>query len=260
MFKGGIMPSNRTFEEFYYLKDNKILPISSIEDEFHKNNNLNIGIFENNIFCPECYQAKLTFVQKGRRRCHLKKIKSSNHLEGCSYKYEYISNRGIKNYINHMSNEQVEDKLNSIMRYLFSTKKEIEERINNNLKPTENPILIEQRSQQNSYKYAAIRRKSLNSYIDLSMKDNIYIFYGKVKLKILEKTSRQENKYHLLEIYTLNKGEWTLKTNIYLGHTKDIIDEDKIYNIVFIANVSEYDGKWQLKLIRNNAIKYVLYN
>ena len=68
----------KSFEEFYYLMDDKVCDIDVVEE--YVDNNGKIGKYEGNMFCPECREAILAFWRKtSKRRAHLKRIPSSKH-------------------------------------------------------------------------------------------------------------------------------------------------------------------------------------
>ncbi|MFV3011677.1 hypothetical protein ACLD43_08600 [Clostridium botulinum] len=108
----------------------------------------------------------------------------------------------------------------------------------------------------------ALRRKRLNGWIDESDGDDFYVFYGKVKLKVVEKEKIGEKpedlyKYYLIQIFTQNKtGEWKFRTSLYRGVVKDIIDENAIYNIVMIGHLDFKFKPFTIRLANKNAIKY----
>ncbi|APH15942.1 hypothetical protein NPD5_1883 [Clostridium sporogenes] len=77
-----------------------------------------------------------------------------------------------------------------------------------NIKVEENPLLVPKHGKEKTNIFNAIRRKSLNTWIDESDGTDIYIFYGKVKLEAEKRTSKKAREdgtypeYYLLKLYT----------------------------------------------------------
>jgi len=216
------------------------------------------------MLCPECQKAELIFVHKtSYNRAHLKKIPSVNHLEDCSYNYEYASKRLVKKYVDDLSYNQVQDRLNAIMNMLCSNKPKKESSPSNNgVKNTanSNPLLIPDVVKEPT-NLKALRRKRLAGWIDESDGTDLHVFYGKVKLSVEEKKKTnkegEEYSYYLLTLKTQNKNsEWKYRTSIYRGGIKDIVDEAKAYQVAMIGNLN-FDYKWwRIDLLNRNAIRY----
>ena len=254
----------KSFEEFYSQNKDEILDIDIVAG-YAESHDGDITPFDKDMFCPECKQAELSFVHKTSiRRAHLRKMRSSNHEDGCSYNYKYASKKTVEQYVNSLNYNEIQDKLNSIMNMLckkHSIKTIIGDDNKGIMKKKKNPMLIsEQKNYENILR--ALRRKRLNGWIDKSDGEDFYVFYGKVKLKIVEKEKNNNNlketyKYHLLQIFTQNKkGEWKFRTNIYRGNKQDEVNEEAIYNIVMIGHLDFQYKPFTIKLANINAIKY----
>lgn len=254
----------KSFEEFYYLQEDKICDIDIVEEYVTKNNG-NIGKYEGNMFCPECREAVLAFWRKtSKRRAHLKRIPSSKHREKCSYNYEYASSKKVKEYVDSLSYNEIQDKLNSILNMLCKQHRtDIVKAVDGNGDNTkkQNPMLIVERK-ENTDILRALRRKRFNAWIDKSDGEDLSVFYGKVKLDIREKTKENEATgetytFYFLNIFTQNKrGEWKYRTNIYRGAVKDEIKKDVIYNIVLIGHLDFKYNPFTIELANRDAIKY----
>lgn len=254
----------KSFEEFYHSLKKDIFDIDVVID-YAEEHEGELGEYEGNMICPECKQAKLFFVHKSfNRRAHLKKYPSENHDKECSFNYEYASKRTVKKYVDSLSYDQIQDKLNSIMnmlckKHVFSSG--VNGTSNTCSKKSENPMLIIEKKKETEI-LKALRRKKLNGWIDKTDGEDFCVFYGKVKLQVSEKTKEGDApedtyKYYLLQIYTQNKkGEWKFRTNIYRGSTKDPVDEESVYNIVLIGNLDFNFKPFTIKLANRNAIKY----
>ena len=252
----------KSFEEFYYKIKDDIWDIDIVSD-YAETHDGTIGEFSGNMFCPECKKAELTFVHKtSKRRAYLRRNQSSQHEVGCSYNYDYASRRTVKQYVDSLSYEEIQDKLSSFMRLLCNNKKRHVDKldINSVLKDVPNPMLIPEKSHTNNV-LKALRRKRLNSWIDESDGEDFCVFYGKVKLQVTEKEKKgkvpeDSYKYNLLQVYTKNKkGEWKFRTSLYRGNIKDIVNENSIYNIVLIGHLDFKFKPFTIKLANKNALK-----
>lgn len=252
----------KRIEECYSRKKNKIINIKDVAD-YAENHEGDLGEFYGDMFCEECKQAKLSFVHKfSKRRAHFRR--ASKHEKDCSYNYEYASKRTVTKYINSLNDEEIQDKLDSIMNMLCrnsNMKKTITGDAEENARKRENPMLI---SEQNKKKtiLRALRRKNLNGRIDETDGTDLYVFFGEVKLEVLEKEKNSDDPkkcytYNILNIYTQNKqDEWKFRTSLYRGKIKDPVKEDAVYHIVLIGQLEFKYKPFSIKLVNKNAIKY----
>lgn len=246
---------SKTFDEFYSLKKKKIYSIDAVIN-YSELHNGNILPYDKDMYCPECKQAQLTFVHEtSKRSAHLRTIPFSKHKSRCSYNYEYASNKTIKTIVDSMSSAEIDDRLNAMMNMLCKDTSATNQSSNNEATKFKNPMLI-RRNTGKVIKSKAIPRKSLNCWVEHN--EDIYAYYGKqVKLKVVEKHKKSDGSvFYLLEIRTKNtKGEWNLKATIY-RHKKPLdIDENVLYNIVFIG-FFDPEYKFSIRLLNRNAIKY----
>ena len=92
---------SRVFDKFYFKPKQTILSIDSLINASQSYDE-NIAPFINNMFCPECLQAQLTFYHEtSKHKAYLKRIPSSSHAPNCSYNYKYASNFSIKKWLCH---------------------------------------------------------------------------------------------------------------------------------------------------------------
>lgn len=112
----------KSFDEFSFCTADEIEDIETLNDYFIKHKNL--GIYHDNMFCPECRQAELSYVPKTlQRRAHLKRKTSSKHTNWCSYQFDYASKKYIEEYLKNLRDDQIKDKLDAMMRSLFLKKR-----------------------------------------------------------------------------------------------------------------------------------------
>ena len=246
----------KIFSEFYSKqKDDVLLIEEAILDSREKN------IYRNDMFCPECRQAQLTLVARtSNHRAYLKRIPSSVHRQECSYNYEYATKGAINNYVNTLTDKELQDKLDAIMRLLCKPKLIHDyfmsiDAHGNNIK--ESPMVIT----SNNGSLKALKRKKLGAYIEQSEEGVLYAFYGKVRLRLrcTEKSSKTNKEYEIyfLDIFTLNADEeWKKRASFYLGSSPLEIDEDSLYYIVFIGYPQFENGYPNIELANKKAFKY----
>ena len=256
------MVKPKSFEEFYYTTTDEVRSVEVVMD-YATNNLGDYSPYEGFMRCPECEVAELFFVNKSSSaRAHLKKKPSSNHSEGCSYSYEYAPKRLIETYIESLSYDKVQDKLDSMMRMLFKKTSQQSDQSANDRKTTtaeHNPMLIYGDKKEHQ-EVKAIRRKKLTGWIDPSDGTDLRLLYGKVKLEVDEKeaTNKQGKKYtyYLLKLWTENKqGEWKYRTQMYRGSNKDHVTIDQVYQIAVIGKLNFKWKWWQIDLIDQSAVR-----
>ena len=251
----------KSFEEFYYRVIDDKCDIEEIID-FADSNNGKIGKYEGEMLCPECRQAELYFVRRTSKRCaHLRRCPTASHEKECSYNYEYASKKHIQEYINSLNYDEIQDKLNSIINMLCREPRSPKDTIAIpiNKIPKDNPMLIPLKKDKGNV-IKSLRRKRLNIWIDEADREELFVFYGKVKLKVVEKekiVEEQETyKYYVLEVNIPDKKVgWKFRTSLYRGKNKDDINEDDLYYIAIIGHVGK--KPWQIDLANINAVKYV---
>lgn len=254
------MRKPKIFSEFYSKQKNDIYQIEdAILDSVSEN------MFRNDMFCPECNQAQLTLVAKtSNHRAYLKRIPSSLHTKWCSFNYEYATKKIIQEYVNLLSDSELKDKLDAIMRLLckpelvhsYLTSSDV---CNNSTRVS--PMLIPSKVDSFS-SLKALRRKKLGTYIDQSENGILYAFYGKAQLKIYccerkNTDSNKKYKIHFLNVFAPNsKKEWKQRASFYLGTNPLSIDESALYHIVFIG-YPKFENKYpKIELIKNRAFVY----
>ena len=225
------MSRDLKYDEFFFRRENRIVSIMDI--------NNNYLYYQNEMFCPDCHRAELSFVNNTNKTPHLRTKQNSTHAQGCSYSYSVASNKTIIKYFTNLNSEQIENKLNSMMRYLCVAQHTRNENTSSN-NTEHNPMLIKTRKSQETKEIQAIKRKSFNIAINEKDLACICVFYGKVKLSV-EEIIQDKKHYAFLKIFAKNKQ----KFNIYIPKhfiPKDI-ETDTEYNFVAIGtikNISEF--------------------
>ena len=240
----------KSFEEFYSKNKDDILDIDIVAD-YAESHDGDTTPFDKDMFCPECKQAELSFVHKtSKRRAHLRRIKSSNHKDGCSYNYEYASKKTVKKYVDSLNYEEIQDKLNSIMNMLCRKHNSQQSTHHHNehlTKKRKNPMLIPERKDCETV-LRALQRKRLNGWIDESDGEDFCVFYGKVKLKVIEKEMHTK----LFMVLDSPKGKELDDDNSKL--IDKIISDELEENQVLIASIYEFTSEKKITL-ENRAIE-----
>ena len=248
-----ISSDKKRFEEFYYTIDEKLHNLSELQEEYEMNNG-DISKYKGKMLCPECKKAELRFTRETKmKKAFLSKIPSASHMDNCSYIHEYVPNKVFEEYVQNLSEEQIDSRLESALNLLLNAKIDKKEHcIVGNSK--ENPFIITiSNSSEKKQKKYCVPRKSLNAWIDKKDDGKLYIFYGRVKLKVIE-TSKAG--IYNLHISTLQNNEWKYKIRVYRGTIKDEIDENKVYYVALYGKIEQKEGtSCQIKLVNPNAMK-----
>ena len=252
----------KQFDDFYFVKDGQIHKLDEVQEHYEKNN-CNISYYKGDMRCPECKKARLAFTHKtSKNREYLSKEPSSSHFDNCSYNYDYASKKQIIEYVETMNDNQIQDKLESALNMLMNRDTSKDIKINSQVQ-RDNPLTIKISNGGNSIQ-RTIPRKSLNR-IDKKYEDEIFIFYGKVKLKVEPvKQAEQEGRvepskeFFKLLIYTKRRDEtWGYKTKVFRGRFEDKIDETKEYDIAILGHLDfSYGNTPEIKLVKYSSLRY----
>lgn len=266
------------YSGFFYSKDGgKTGKYVDLEDALSNLNNYADfkNKYDNMIYCPECHKAILFLTINTKKHPFLRRKPTSEHKAGCSKIYEAGSLKETSEYIEHLTDDQIKNKVNSMFANLFGSQ---------NTDKGSGAGDTSSRSKNGSpFSFGnltgkSIRRsfrvRSLKSYIDQDDdKDKVYLIYGKAKLSVLTQTAKKSgNEYDLLEVDPQDKYHHVYR--IYLGkHDERSIDPNSEYKVLFIGKYNfnfkyhkeiEEDGEkkkirvWNFDLINNNlqALKY----
>ena len=217
-----------------------------------KKNNGDISYFQGSMRCPECKEAILSFTRKtSSRREYLSREPSSSHLDNCSYNYNYASKKQIIEYVETMNDAQIQDKLESALNMLINRETSKDININSQAQ-RDNPLIIKSSNGGNSIQ-RTIPRKSLSLWLDKEYEGKVFIFYGKVKLKV-----EPFKEFFRLLIYTKRKDEtWGYTTKVFRGRFEDEIDENKEYDIAILGCLDFSHGRTpEIKTVKFNSLVY----
>lgn len=246
------MPNN-SYEYFLYVDDQQFHSLYEVQKEYEQNKG-DISKYRDKMLCPECKKAKLRFTHKtSERRAFLSTLPTSNHEEGCSYNYDLASNRAVKQFIATLTDEQVHDKLEAMLNTMLPR----DRRDNGNAVNAEqqNPFVINIGARPHQSNRRAIRRKSMNGWFDKADEDNMFLFYGKVRLSVEERETKKGKRYILI-VKTKRGEEWIRKTSIFRGMAQDVIDENTTYDLAVLGHLEFYKNFPQIVTESFAAILY----
>ena len=246
------MPNN-SYEYFLYVDDQQVHSIFEVQKEYEQKNG-DISKYRDKMLCPECKKAKLSFTHKtSGTRAYLSTFPTSNHEEGCSYNYDLASNRAVKQFVATLTPEQVHDRLEAMLNKLLPGAIRDNKNAFNDEK--ENPLVINIGARTHQSNRRAIRRKSMNGWFDKADEDNMFLFYGKVRLSVEERETKKGKRYRLI-VKTKRGEEWIRKTSIFRGMAQDVIDEHTTYDLAVLGHLEFYKNFPQIVTESFAAILY----
>lgn len=246
------MPNN-SYEYFLYVDDQQVHSIFEVQKEYEQKNG-DISKYRDKMLCPECRRARLRFTHKtSERRAFLSTLPTSYHEEGYSYNYDLASNRAVKQFVATLTEEQVHDRLEAMLNKMLPGAIRDNKNAFNDEK--ENPLVINIGARTHQSNRRAIRRKSMNGWFDKADEDNMFLFYGKVRLSVEERETKKGKRYILI-VKTKRGEEWIRKTSIFRGMAQDVIDENTTYDLAVLGHLEFYKNFPQIVTESFAAILY----
>ena len=234
---------NHSYEDFLYVDDQQFHSLYEVQKEYEQNKG-DISKYRDKMLCPECRRARLRFTHKtSERRAFLSTLPTSYHEEGCSYNYDLASNRAVKQFVATLTPEQVHDRLEAMLNKLLPGAIRDNKNAFNDEK--ENPLVINIGARTHQSNRRAIRRKSMNGWFDKADEDNMFLFYGKVRLAVEKCKTRNGERYKLI-VKTWKKDTWINKTSIFRGMAQDDIDENTTYDLAVLGHLEFYNDFSQI--------------
>lgn len=234
---------NHSYEDFLYDEDQQLHSLYEVQKEYEQNNG-NISKYRDKMLCPECQRAKLRFTHKtSERRAFLSTFPTSYHEEGCSYNYDLASNRAVKQFVATLTDEQVRDRLEAMLNTMLPRARRDNENAVN--AEQENPFVIDIGARNHQPNRRAIPRKSMNRWFDKADENNMFLFYGKVRLAVENCETKNGLRYKLI-VKTKRGEEWIKKTSIFRGMAQDDIDENTTYDLAVLGHLEFYNNLPQI--------------
>jgi hypothetical protein len=234
---------NHSYEDFIHAADQQLHSLYEVQKEYDQKNG-DISKYRDRMLCPECKTAKLRFTHKtSERRAFLSTLPTSNHEEGCSYNYDLASNRAVKQFVATLTDEQVHDKLEAMLNTMLPRDRRDNENAVN--AEQQNPFVIDIGARNHQPNRRAIPRKSMNRWFDKADENNMFLFYGTVRLAVEKCKTRNGERYKLI-VKTWKKDRWINKTSIFRGMAQDDIDENTTYDLAVLGHLEFYNDFSQI--------------
>ncbi|MGV4461344.1 hypothetical protein [Ornithobacterium rhinotracheale] len=247
---------SKSFDTFYFLLDKSLHSVAEVQREYEEMNG-NLSRFKGFMFCPECKVAELSFTRKTHlRREYLSKLPNSRHSFGCSYIHDYASNKEVISFVKSLTHVQIQERLETALNLLCNKRVSSEDKEHVNYY---NPFVIPVKSKRGVNSICkTIRRKSINSWFDKDECDQMYIFYGKVKLCVKGWSKVDggiEKRFYKLMVYTLRKGVWKFKITVFRGGIRDDVDCEAVYDLAILGSIGFFGECPQIKTATLTSIK-----
>ncbi len=131
------------YDEVFLKKQVKLVDSDSIIFDIENNNNY-YEKYQGEMFCPECYTAKLVFVSKSyRNNSYIKCKNGEQHSTGCSYQCDEASSKMMKEFYDSLTSNQIESTLNNLLNRLCRKEKSAIKKID--LEYEDSPLLFKQK-------------------------------------------------------------------------------------------------------------------
>ena len=105
----------RKFDELYYKPNNQVLPVEDFWRAFDKDCQAARDKYENNIYCPLCQKARLTWAD-GIKRRYFRAF--TNHVD-CDYQYDELTKKEVKDVKENLSDVDIKAKLQTCINRIF---------------------------------------------------------------------------------------------------------------------------------------------
>ncbi len=252
----------KEFSTVYCREQDKIIPIFQMLD--YQEKFFLPEYAKLSFYCPYCYQAPLTFVTGStvtHEHSFFKTKNNAQHASNCIYLVNEANRQEINQYYKDLSNQQIQDKLDTMLRYLQNNL-ENHNKLNNELRTRLSNQLLFCPSQTHQHK--RIITRALSNYYDTqpSAYNIPILFYGKAFLFNTKDNSKSIAPYCVKIMYPnyhkhSSKKYYTIfLNNIYCDFSD--YDIGKPCRLAMIASVNRPDDDSALRasLYNQNALKF----
>lgn len=241
------------YESFYYSPINNSV---ELQEALNSDGTLNQLYKRKYLYCPECKTALLKFSKgSALKRACLSSYSISEHLETCSHRYSPAKNDETTKYYSALNSEQIQAKLDSTI-YHFLRIYDDDRNTHNSITIEDNPATAVITSQDISErKRIPTRSLNTNIYDQANISYDVPIlFYGTVKLRIMDYKTRKDVLLHKLCICSKRSGKPYIWLFLGMEWYDSLINENQNYYVAFIGEYKKYLGE-------NNAYRdeIVLY-
>lgn len=248
-------------EEFFFKKENKTLPLYMVAD-YAKRNEGDYEYYRGHMFCAECKKARLNLIQlKSGKVSYLRQYPNEEHEEDCLLQTPPVLREDVEKIFKSVSKVKIQNLLHSMLveEIKKNNGKGLEVERKTATKITTNPFIIKRKTNHGSKANRLSKKLFSNDLKYQEDKDFIYAFYGKVKLEVEEKVSKQGKPYNKLYIKVKKDSDWIKVASVYRDKAIiDAIHSDKEYYLVVVGSL---DPNWegQINLINKDqsALRYI---
>ena len=227
------------YDSFNYEGEN--IPIQNALDD---DGDLRPLYDRDNLFCPECEEARLKFTRAPYfRRAFLSTKQeaigmTNKHASNCSHAYERASKRVICEHYDNLTSSQIKDKLNAaINRFLRQRQDRRGERRFTNIE--DNPAIINTKDRTNC-KHLSIPTKSFSRFESIWEDEDAYgvpiLFYGRVRLCAEQREMTVRGKPMICNFLCVHDADTMSEIRCFNRfENQDIIELDAVYYVAMIA-------------------------
>ena len=220
----------RKIEEAYICKLNKKISINELIELRHNNIEL-LDCLKNELLCPICKEAKLSFIFR-KSTPYLKTKNGEKHQKNCILNQPVMTENERKNFIDTAKPITIIKQLEKINNLLLGNKSS-KQSIGDS---------SEQHYQRSNKKI--IPHKRIDYCLDNDDLDTIKYFYGKVNIRWSYDNSK--NNYWLNVLSVNNKINYCnikITANVYLHLDRLYLQEYNNINFVYLGKIKKYNNK-----------------
>ena len=175
---------------------------------------------KDDLYCPECYQAQLTFVSR-HSGPYLKTKNNSLHDENCSLQQNVMSDKERKEYMSASTIDVINDDVEKLRKLL--NEKQISTNTQRNIH-----VDAEEKEEKGTHKQKKVMpRKRIDLPLSEDDYDVIKYFYGKVNIRFVP---LDDYDFSLLKIMSLDDKETYLTIKI-TNNVYQYLDRKLLNNI-----------------------------
>lgn len=256
------MTENNKFQEFYFVKEQRLLPLQVIVD-YANHRDKSFTYYRGQMRCGECREAELNLTQRNSgNSSYLSAYDNNSHDPNCTLKHKDATKKELVDFYEEMKDsKKIKSFLHSIL--VKEKKRDIDSKnnekyISSPLTLETNPYIIITKTRSGTRTKRLPRKLLTNEFNQQRDCDLIYVFYGKVKLEVRAGLSKTGSTFHRLFIKVKRNNVWVDRAYIFRNKGLDVVDLDKEYYLVTAGSLDpKYKGKINLVNDDQSAIKYI---
>lgn len=259
---------NYKYDSSAYHSDNdrwNIISVENLIEQYSENDKLFYKKYKQRLYCPECKQVLLSFVDSKDKKQHLRAYPNLHHADTCSYSLDEVSPQQFETYLSDNKNIQaIQNRLRAMIHMLLR---------NEELNTNPLVITIEQGAVSNNdvprnivlskKQHRSIPNKSLTAPFDRADYNIWKLFYGKVNIRWRHKKFDDENIKYSLDLYNTSTNKYICTLNMkklpYYWFEKQnskicSVETTKNVYISFASVMKEKDGFKNADIIHSELL------